>query len=77
MTHAHEILHMMEGNSYADKEALIAAIVSRFGAEARFHTCSVEGYDARQIVDFLAAKGKFKPAGEAAFTVDLSKMCHS
>lgn len=76
MTHGHEVLHMMEGNSYATREELVRAIVERFGAEERFHTCSVEGLDAAQLVDFLAERGKFMPAGSEAFTVDSSKVCN-
>ncbi len=72
-THAHEILRMMEGNSYTE-ESLRAAIVSRFGAEARFCTCSASGMDAEQIIEFLRAKGKFKPA-QSGFTMDISKVC--
>ncbi len=33
MTLGHEVLHMMEGNSYATKQQLIDAIIERFGAE--------------------------------------------
>ncbi|MCI6643899.1 MAG: YecH family metal-binding protein [Alloprevotella sp.] len=76
MTHAHEILHMMEGNHYASKEALIEAIIARFGTEERFHTCSVEGLDAAGIVDFLEQRGKFMPASSEAFTVDITKVCN-
>lgn len=76
MTHAHEILHMMEGNNYDSKEALIQAIIERFGAEERFHTCSVEGLDATEIVEFLEQRGKFMPASSTAFTVDTSKVCN-
>lgn len=76
MTHGHEVLHMMEGNNYATKEALVEAIVTRFGADERFYTCSVNNLTAAELVDFLAAKGKFKPTeGKAAFTVDTTKIC--
>lgn len=32
MTHGHEVLRMMEGNSYASAEELVTAIVEKFGA---------------------------------------------
>ena len=30
MTHGHDVLHMMEGQTYATKESLVEAIISRF-----------------------------------------------
>ncbi len=77
MTHGHEVLHMMEGNSYTTKQILVDAIVERFGAEERFYTCSAEGMTAAELVDFLEARGKFKPASAGSdFTVDITKVCN-
>lgn len=76
MTHGHEVLHMMEGNSYATREDLVKAIVAKFGADEQFYTCSAEGMNAEQLVDFLAERGKFMPASSDAFTVDASKICN-
>ncbi len=77
MTHGHEVLHMMEGNSYATRQRLVEAIIQRFGAEERFYTCSAEDMTAAELVDFLAARGKFMPAaGAADFTVDITKVCN-
>lgn len=69
MTHGHEVLHMMEGNSYANKQALIDAIIERF------YTCSAEGLDARQLVNFLDDRGKFIDTDDGGFTVNLGMMC--
>ena len=71
--HAHEVLRMMEGNSY-NVDTLKEAIIDRFGDDARFYTCSAEGLDAGQIIEFLTAKGKFIPT-DNGFTMDLSKVC--
>ena len=88
MTHGHEVLCMMEGNSYATKAELIDAITARFGAEELFCTCSASGMTAAELVDFLAERGKFMPAdghagqggeggeGGGAFTVDITKVCN-
>ncbi len=77
MTHGHEVLHMMEGNSYATKQELIDAIIERFGATEQFYTCCAEGMTAAELVDFLEVRGKFMPAtGEEDFTVDTSKICN-
>lgn len=73
--HGHEVLNMMieSGEGYTT-ESLTAAIVARFGEEARFHTCSAEGMCAAELVAFLQRKGKFIPQ-DAGFTTDESKIC--
>lgn len=76
MIHGHEVLQMMQGNSYASKEELVKAIISRFGEAERFCTCSAEGMTAAQLVDFLEQRGKFKSAHSDGFTVDTSKVCN-
>ena len=63
--HAHEVLHMMEGNSYSEaslKEAIV-------------NTCSAENIDADELIVFLKQKGKFMPV-ENGFTVDITKVCN-
>ncbi len=76
MTHGHEVLFMMEGKNYKTRQDLIDAIIERFGADERFYTCSAEGMTAAELVDFLEARGKFKPTGEEEFTVDITKVCN-
>ena len=75
MAHGHDVLHMMEGNSYKTKEDLVKAIIENFGPEEEFHTCSREGMNATELVDFLTKKGKFIPATDG-FTVDTTKICN-
>ena len=74
--HGHEVLKMMDGNDYTEY-SLLEAIHKKFGTEARFHTCSSSDMDAKQLIAFLKAKGKFKPASldDSQFTVDLRKIC--
>ncbi len=72
--HAHEILRMMEGNSYT-AATLREAIIDKFGAVARFNTCSAKGMDVDVVIEFLTAKGKFKPT-ESGFTMDIEKVCN-
>lgn len=76
MIHGHEVLQMMQGNSYSSKEELVKAIISRFGEAERFYTCSAEGMTAAQLVDFLEQRSKFKPVHSDGFTVDTSKVCN-
>ena len=74
--HGHEVLQMMDGNNYTES-SLLNAINEKFGTEARFHTCSNSDMNAEQLIAFLKAKGKFKPAltDDSQFTVDIKKIC--
>lgn len=72
--HAHEVLFMMEGNSYSE-ESLRAAIIQKFGKEQRFYACSADSLTIDELIDFLKKKGKFIPA-EDGFTVDMTKVCN-
>lgn len=57
--HGHEVLQMMiaSGEPYSTA-SLEAAIIARFGADARFHTCSAENLSAAELVAFLQKKGE-------------------
>lgn len=72
--HAHEVLHMMEGNSYSEV-SLKEAIISKFGKEQRFYTCSAQDMNVDELIVFLKEKGKFMPSDDG-FTVDISKVCN-
>ncbi|MCX8600610.1 MULTISPECIES: YecH family metal-binding protein [unclassified Gilliamella] len=74
--HGHEVLQMMNGNDYTES-SLLKAIVEKFGADAKFHTCSETDMNAQQLIEFLKQKGKFKPANiqQTAFTVNTDKIC--
>ena len=62
--HGHEVMHlMMEHGGSFTKQSLREAIVARFGADARFYTCSADDMTAEQLIDFLEAKGKFVADG--------------
>ncbi|XEH17817.1 YecH family protein [Edwardsiella tarda] len=70
---ATKVMHMMSATPYT-RETLIAAIAQRFGADARFHTCSATDLSAAELVDLLAARGKFVPA-DGGFTTQANKIC--
>lgn len=73
--HGHDVIEMIVGSGQSYTRAgLVAAIGGRFGADARFHTCSAEGLTADGLVDFLMAKGKFR-IEEDGMTIDESKVC--
>ncbi len=74
--HGHEVLDMMQGNTYQTKEELKKSIIAKFGDEARFYTCSAQNMTAGELIDFLVARGKFMDADDEGFTVDMSKRCN-
>ncbi|HYG34567.1 MAG TPA: YecH family metal-binding protein [Clostridia bacterium] len=74
--HGHEVLKMMlaSGKTYT-RESLVSEIISQFGADARFHTCSAENMSAEELVDFLDARGKLVQQGNG-FQTSADRMCH-
>lgn len=72
--HAHEVLHMMEGNSYTEL-SLREAIIQKFGEQQHFFTCSANNMDVDTLIEFLKRKEKFIPAN-GGFTVDMTKVCN-
>ena len=67
--HAHEVLHMMEGNSYSEI-TLKEAIINKFGKDQHFYACSADNMNIDELIELL----KFMPS-EDGFTVDISKVC--
>lgn len=73
--HGHDVLNMMiHSDEHYTTASLEAAIIARFGEQARFHTCSADNMSARELVEFLQRKGKFIPQQEG-FTTHESKIC--
>jgi probable metal-binding protein len=73
--HGHEVIGMMveSGTTYTEA-TLRNAIVERFGAEARFHTCSATNLSSEGLIEFLAAKGKFAPV-DGGFVFGQGQAC--
>ena len=73
--HGHEVMHLMlESGATYTEATLRAAIAQRFGADARFHTCSAENLTADELIEFLAARGKFVLAS-GGFRLPPDQMC--
>ena len=64
---------LASGKTYT-KETLVAEIVDKFGADARFHTCSAENMTAGQLVEFLNVRGKLVQQDEG-FQTSRDVMC--
>jgi probable metal-binding protein len=74
--HGHVVMKMMiEAKKSFTKEELEKAIIEKFGKETKFHTCSAEGMDAKEIIDFLENKGKFISTVEGIKT-NPDKICN-
>lgn len=73
--HGHEVLEMMltSGKTYT-KQSLAVDIINKFGANARFYTCSAENMTAEELVEFLDVRGKLVPQGEG-FQTSADRMC--
>ncbi|WP_153110389.1 YecH family metal-binding protein [Propionivibrio limicola] len=76
--HGHDVMHfMLEQGGGFSRESLKTAVEARFGAEARFHTCSAQDMTAEQLIDFLAAKGKFvESVSGSGFNTQPEKICN-
>ena len=74
--HAHEVMHMMlEQGEVFSRESLARAIVDRFGAGAKFHSCSAAGMDVHAVINFLESRGKFV-ARDDGFNTARDKICN-
>jgi probable metal-binding protein len=64
---------LASGKPYT-KTSLAKEIVSTFGKDARFYTCSADSMTASELVAFLEAKGKFHPH-KGGFQTAPEKIC--
>ncbi len=73
--HGHEVMQMMlqSGTAYT-RTTLLNDIVSTFGRDSRFFTCSADNLTAEGLIDFLQAKGKFVPC-DSGFRTSSDLMC--
>jgi len=79
--HGHDVLHfLLAAEEALSPEQMLEQVVTKFGADARFHTCSAEGMDAATLLEFLARRGKIVPAVDAdparGFVVAGHRICN-
>lgn len=74
--HGHEVMEMMlaRGGQFSE-ESLKSAMAARFGAQARYHTCSASGLDADGLIALLRTRGKFVE-DEQGFQTRADRICH-
>lgn len=74
--HAHEVMRLMlELDSDFSRESLGLAIIERFGADAKFHSCSQSGMGVNAVIDFLESRGKFVARADG-FNTAQDKICN-
>jgi probable metal-binding protein len=73
--HGHDVINMIiDSGRRWGREELLSAISERFGSDAIFHTCSATEMNAKGLVEFLGAKGKFLENDEG-LAMDVTKLC--
>ena len=74
--HGHEVMQMMvESDATYSVESLKTAILNKFGAEARFYTCSADNLTADELIALLEQRGKFI-AQKDGFSTSSDKICN-
>lgn len=73
--HGHAVMEMMlsEGGQFSEG-SLKQAMATRFGADARYHTCRMSNLDADGLIAFLRERGKFIDS-EQGFQTHADKIC--
>jgi probable metal-binding protein len=74
--HIHEIMKLMisSGKTYT-RATLKAELLQAFGAGTTFCTCSMQGIDADQAIEFMEMRGKFVPSKDG-FSMPAEHMCN-
>jgi probable metal-binding protein len=65
---------MLQSGKANTRTSLLTDIVTTFGPDSRFFTCSAQNLTPEGIIDFLQAKGKFVPC-EEGFQTSPDLMC--
>ncbi|MCB9799745.1 MAG: YecH family protein [Candidatus Omnitrophica bacterium] len=74
--HGHEVIEMMmQAEKPYTKQSLEAALIEKYGSRARFHTCSASNLSAADLIEFLAARGKFMAASDQSFNINPDRVC--
>jgi probable metal-binding protein len=74
--HGHDVLYLLlEAEGPLSPEAMLERVTARFGPDARYHTCSAEGMDARTLLAFLMERGKIVPAPGGGYVVAGHRIC--
>jgi probable metal-binding protein len=74
--HVHDVLAMLAAEDCALTVAgLQQAVVEKFGMSARFSSCSADGMDAKEAIEFLFARQKFVECSPGQFKLNSGNSC--
>ena len=73
--HGHDVLHfLLEAKHAFSVDEILRQVNDRFGADARFHSCSAQGMDAEALLAFFLERGKIVPQ-DGGYVVAGHRMC--
>lgn len=77
--HGHEVLHLLDAAEPPLTRASLAREAAlRWGADARFHTCSSAAMSLDELLALLIKKGKiFETEAEGTLGVNFARVCPS
>lgn len=74
--HGHEVMELIAGAGRPlARGEILQAVAERFGADARFHTCSAEGMTAEELLGFLSGRGKLV-GDDGGLSLDTGAICN-
>ncbi|MFM2666965.1 YecH family metal-binding protein [Vibrio mediterranei] len=71
--HAHKVLNLLREQPMT-REQLEQTVIEQFGTEARFRTCSREGFDLDSLLAFFVEKQKVIE-NQGVWELNIEKVC--
>ena len=76
MIHGHEVIALVaDAQPPFTLTTLKDAASARWGAQARFHTCSADDLSLAQLLDFLLERAKLVVSADGALSVVAGNVC--
>jgi probable metal-binding protein len=74
--HAHDVMHLLAGQSRALTASEIKSLIlEKFGLDADFGSCSMDGMDADQVIQFLLDRQKLSEVEPGKFVLEGNHSC--
>ncbi|MBK7842270.1 MAG: YecH family protein [Bdellovibrionales bacterium] len=74
--HAHDVMHLLAGQNRALAVSEIKSLIlEKFGLDADFGSCSVDGMDADQVIQFLLDRQKISEVEPGKFMLEGNHSC--
>ncbi|EGA69869.1 hypothetical protein VISI1226_14352 [Vibrio sinaloensis DSM 21326] len=71
--HAHKVLNLLRDNPMSGAE-LREAVVTKFGEQATFHTCKLNGFDFEALMTFFIQRDKIVLQDDK-WSLNLERVC--